>query len=226
MKNSPSCLSHVVLKGPRLLFQLALTIIFLFFFGLPALQRYFAMEVMVVTTTRESGGKIAAPAISINARNPKTRLGWKGDDRELDKLNIDKCLQANNTQTCIENGTYSRNEVFLDVLMGYKKLLSLMNRKKLWQKDITRVTRGSIFTINFPYPVGPDMFNDRLIIEFGDNLLYNIYMHDSKYFVFTSNNAYFPVTKIPVYPNSTKGHYYNFDLIEVPQSTLLQCTPM
>ena len=215
-----------MLKGLRLLFQLVLVLIFLFFFGLPAFKQYLAMEVMVVKTMRESGGKIVAPAISINARNPKTRLGWKGDDRELDKLKIDKCLHSNLTQTCIENGTYSRNEVFLDVIMGYTKQLSLMHRTKLWQKDITRVTRGSIFTINFPYPVGPDMFNDRLIIEFGDNLLYNIYMHDSKYFVFTSNNAYFPVTKIPVYPNSTKGHYYNFDLIEVPQSTLLQCTPM
>ena len=215
MKNFPLCLSHVVLKGPRLLFQLALTIIFLFFFGLPAFKRYFAMEVMVVKTTRESGGKIVAPAISINARNPKTRLGWKGDDRELDKLKIDKCLQTNYTQACIENGTYSRNEVFLDVIMGYTKRLSLMNRTKLWQKDITRVTRGSFFTINFPFPVGPNMYNDRLIIEFGDNLMYNIYIHDPMYFVFTSNSAYFPLTKISVYPNSTKGHYYNFDMTEV-----------
>ena len=83
----------------------------------------------------------------------------------------------------------------MDVQMGYTKQLSLMNRTKLWHRDITGVIRGSIFTIDFPFPVGPDMFNDRLIIEFGDNLLYNIYMHDPMYFVFTSNNAYFPVTK-------------------------------
>ena len=105
MKSSPSCFSDIVLKVLRLLFQLALILIFLFFFGLPALKRYLAMEVMVVKTIRESGGKIAAPAISINARNLKTRLGWKGDDRELDKLKIDKCLKTNFTQTCIEYGT-------------------------------------------------------------------------------------------------------------------------
>ena len=46
-----------MLKGLRLLFQLVLVLIFLFFFGLPALKRYFAMEVMVVKTMRESGGK-------------------------------------------------------------------------------------------------------------------------------------------------------------------------
>ena len=63
----------------RLLLQLALTSIFFIFFGQPAIKQFLAREVMVVKTMRESGGKIAAPSISINARNPKTKLGWKVD---------------------------------------------------------------------------------------------------------------------------------------------------
>ena len=106
----------LLVKGSRLFLQLTLAFIFLVFFGLPAIKQYLAREVMVVKTIRESGGKIATPSISINARNPRTKLGC--------------------------------------------------------------------FT-------------------------------DPKYFVITSNNAYFPVIKISTNPISTESFFINFDLTEV-----------
>ena len=72
-------LSPLLLKGSRILLQLVLASIFLFFFGVPAIKQYLAKEVMVVKTLREN---FAAPSISINARNPKTRRGWKKEEYE------------------------------------------------------------------------------------------------------------------------------------------------
>ena len=183
----------LLVKGSRLFLQLTLAFIFLFFFGLPAIKQYLAREVMVVKTIRESGGKIATPSISINARNPRTKLGWKEDDTWAF---LENCLLSNHSENCIENGAYSQKEVLNNVFLGYTRMLSLMNTTNLWRKHFGKTTHGSFFTFNFPFPVGPDLYNDRLVFELSYDLEYRIYIHDPKYFVITSNNAYFLIVKI------------------------------
>ena len=201
----------LLVKGSRIILQLVLASIFLFYFGIPAIKQFLAKEVMVVKTMRESGGKISAPSISINARNPRTKRGWKGGDAEYES-----CLQSNRSEICIERGTYNQSEVFNNIFLGYHRRLSLMNSTDLWRKDyLKRVDSGSFFTFNFPFSVGPDIYNDRLIFELSNDLLYQIYIHDPKYFVITSNNAYFPVIKISFNPNKTQSFFFNFDLTEV-----------
>ena len=209
-----------LVNGSRLLLQLALTSIFLFFFGLPAIKQFLAREVMLVKTMRESGGKIATPSISINARNPKTKLGWKVEDTWK---YLESCLMSNSANSCIEDGTYSQNEVFNNVLLGYTRKFSLINTTNLWQKDFVITVHGSLFTFNFPFDIGPDLFNDRLVFELSYDLEYRIYIHDPNYFVITSNNAYFPVIKISTNPNTTQSFFFNFDLTEVTISEL--CHP-
>ena len=199
-------------SGSRLFLQLTLTSVFLFFFGQPAIKQYLAREVMLVKTVRESGGKIATPSISINARNPKTKLGWKVDDTWT---YLENCLRSNHSENCIENETYNRSEVFNNVFLGYAKKFSLMNLTNLWRKHFAITDYGSFFTFDFPFQVGPDLYNDRLVFELSYNLEYQIYIHDPKYFVLTSNNAYFPVVRISINPNSTQSFFLNFDLTEV-----------
>ena len=206
----------LLVKGPRLLLQLTLALIFLFFFGLPAIKQYLTKEVMVVKTMRESGGKIATPSISINARNPKTKLGWKVDDTWT---YLENCLLSNHSENCIENGVYNQKEVLNNVFLGYTRMLSLMNTTNLWRKHFAKTTQGSFFTFNFPFPVGPDLDQDRLVFELSNDLEYRIYIHDPKYFVITSNNAYFPVVKISTNPKTTQSFFFNFDLTEVDISS-------
>ena len=207
-------MKRICVKGSRLVFQVSLVLIFLYFFGAPAINRYLAKEVMVVKTLRNSGGKIAAPSISVDARNPKTARGWRGDDRNTEKY-LEACIQRNDSEMCIDNETFSHSDVFNDVLLGYFKKLSLKNLTNLWRKDYTRTKGGSIFTFNFPLSVGPNTWNDRLIFELSFALQYRFFIHDPKYFVLTWNNAYFPVTFLDSKPNTTKNFYINFDLVEV-----------
>ena len=62
----------------RLLFQLMLFLAFLYFFGLPAIERYQDKKVMVVTSKRNTEG-IEAPVITIVAFNPENKTGWRGN---------------------------------------------------------------------------------------------------------------------------------------------------
>ena len=212
-------MNRICVKGSRLVFQLSLVLIFLYFFGAPAINRYLAKEVMVVKTLRNSGGKIAAPSISVDARNPKTARGWKGDDRNTEKY-LEACLQRNDSEICIDNETYSQSDVFNDVLLGYFKKMSLMNLTNLWRKNYPRTKTGSIFTYDFPLSVGPFFSSDRLIFELSFAFQYRFFIHDPKYFVITWNDAYLPITYLRFKPNKTNNFYINFDLVEVIKYTV------
>ena len=207
--------SGVLVKASRLSLQLVLASIFLFFFGIPAIKQFQAKEVMLVKTMRESGGKIAAPSISINARNLKTKRGWKGDDNTESEKYLKSCLLSNQSETCIEDGTYNQGDVFNNVFLGLTRRFSLLNSTNLWRKDYIRTKDGSYFTFDFPFQVGPNLWNDRLIFELSYDLEYRIFIHDPKYFVITSNDAYFPVIKLSTNPNTTQSFFFNFDLTEV-----------
>ena len=207
--------SQWLVKVSRLSLQLVLASIFLFFFGIPAIKQFRAKEVMLVKTMRESGGKIAAPSISINARNLKTKRGWKVDDETESEKYLKSCLLSNQSETCIEDGTYNQGDVFNNVFLGLTRRFSLLNSTNLWRKDYIRTKDGSYFTFDFPFQVGPNLWNDRLIFELSYNLEYRIFIHDPKYFVITSNDAYFPVIKLSTNPNTTQSFFFNFDLTEV-----------
>ena len=206
--------SRGFVKGSRVVLQMALVFIFLYFFGMPAIKRFLAREVMVVKTLRNTGGKTAAPSITINARNPKTLRGWRGDERNSEKY-LEACLRQNNNAKCIDNETYGQSDVFNDLLLGYSQKLSLMNLTNLWRKDYLRTTQGSIFTFDILLNVGPNHLNDRLLFELSHALQYRFFIHDPKYFVITWNNAYFPVTFLGSKPNTTNNFFVNFDLVEV-----------
>ena len=85
-----NCLFNV----SRFSLQLSLTFTFFFFFGLPAVKKYLSREVMVVRTVKKNGrGLVEPPAITINARNPITKYGWK--DNGLDFWGLKTCLENN-----------------------------------------------------------------------------------------------------------------------------------
>ena len=63
----------------KLISQLGLFAIFLWFFGIPAIKRYQKQEVMVISSIEHSGG-ILAPTVSVVVRNPSSMKGWKSDN--------------------------------------------------------------------------------------------------------------------------------------------------
>ena len=72
----------------RLLFQLVLFSIVLYFFGLPAVEEYMRKEVMVVETEKDMGG-IPIPAITIAVPDQ-----LEEDVFDRCNMSIDKCIMA------------------------------------------------------------------------------------------------------------------------------------
>ena len=119
-------------SSSRLFLQLFLTFTFFFFFGLPAVKKYLSREVMVVRTVKKNWeGLVEPPAITINARNPITKYGWKENGLNFwEHLRI--CLENNASDPkCYLDRLYSQNDVFNDIILGYTRKESLKNLTSL-----------------------------------------------------------------------------------------------
>ena len=107
----------------KLFIQLWLLGLFLHIFGLPALKRFQDKKVVVVTSTKESGGT-PAPAITIVvSSNDTNKNGWK-ESGYISGFVRNICNEANTTDTiigCIERHTYDISEVVKSVTfsLGY-----------------------------------------------------------------------------------------------------------
>ena len=173
---------------------------------------------MVRTVKKNGRGLVEPPAITINARNPITRHGWRDNGLDFEE-HLKTCLENNaSNPQCYLDQLYNQSGVFNDVLLGFKRRKSLKNHTGLWIEDYSRLILGPLITFQFPFGVGPDVFEHRIIFELNYDLKYRILIHDPKYFVFTSNGAHIPIRRISVNPNATDNHYFNFQTTEVRTS--------
>ena len=114
--------------------QVVLLVIFLHYFGVPAVSRYQRREVMVVSSRRDTGG-IQAPAITISALSPEDLSGWKSGFEDASITCISNISSI--AQKCIEQKTYNQSETLNDVTLGYVKRQSLLNQDGLVTEDFT-----------------------------------------------------------------------------------------
>ena len=70
---------HRIIFFGKVLSQIGLFVFFLNFFGFPNIKRYQQEDVMVVSSTKHSGG-IPSPTISIVVRNPGSGHSWKSSN--------------------------------------------------------------------------------------------------------------------------------------------------
>ena len=87
---------------------------------------------MVVRTVKKNWeGLVEPPAITINARNPITKYGWK--DNGLNFWEHLRTCSENNASDpkCYLDRLYSQNDVFNDVVLGYTRKESLKNLTSL-----------------------------------------------------------------------------------------------
>ena len=194
----------------RFLLQLLLLCLFLQFFGVPAIQKYNEKGVMVVKSRRLDGG-MGSPAITIEARNPKSLHGWKDPDAFQDGQDLDpfckKKILENTEMTiedCIREGTYERADVSPAALLKDSEASKVGKWKvltdNLWSEGFNKIKRGRIFTVH-PNQV----INHGLQIQFNTNLVYRLRIHDPKFFLVTGNPLHIPVWTRTFFPNRTDG---------------------
>ena len=135
--------------------QFALFVVFLYFFGLPAIERYHEMKVMVVTSKRDTEG-IEAPAITIAALNPDTLKGWKGNISVVKDLTLSMGIKCGAFEDCLAQNSYALEEVVKQMLRGFTKKTSLLNQMNLSSSDMTYYLYGQAHTLDIKSKMGPD----------------------------------------------------------------------
>ena len=182
------------LGAAKISFQLALFIIFLFYFGLPAVEKYNRKDVMVVDRMKNTDG-IPVPDITVSIWNESV---------------YDSCLQKEGEliETCIEAA--EKNLPQLDsIVFGSKRQKSIDLTNVSVHEDFTHVGTAKTVTFNIPFNIGPED-DEQLYIFLDPRFEYQISVHDPKFFIFTDNAAFIPLMK-----HHSSGYYYPIELTEM-----------
>ena len=205
----------------KVLIQIILLVFFLRFFGLDAINRYNEKRTMVVKSKRETGG-IEGPTITVVAKHNKTKTGWRLEASEPDDVTIDTILysQCKNfeefktIEKCIENKTFDWKTAVKDIHVGMKEFKVSMYDETLWTEDLTVGFEGRYYTVTIPRKVSTEWRKDQVFLYLNPNLIYDIYIHETSYFILNTHSLGLPTCHLEVTPDPLRGRYYEMILTE------------
>ena len=187
-------------KMARPVLQLILLAIFLFFFGLPAIETFGQKKVIVVEEKRDSDG-IPCPAVTVAAW---TQNGPK------------HCYHLNQSiEKCVEENSLNSSDLVKGILLGFEVRSSLNLTEDMLTEDSTQSWSGRYYTLNLPLTIGPDDDQDQLYIFLSNiSLEYQLFVHDPKFFIY-SDNILLPMEIRTFNTRASISSYYRLKLIEM-----------
>ena len=171
--------------------------IFVYFFGIPAVEQFIRKEVLTVTTEAYPE-KILPPAVTVVASNGSD-YNWEA----LEKI----CGESKDIKLCIQENTRSLTET-VHAELGFTLNESLMT-PELWREDFTTLFYGRSYTLLYPLPLGNNWLTDDIILHVNtsDGLTRKIFIHDPKYFVISENSVALPTKMQKCAPRSGSVYY-------------------
>lgn len=193
-------LQVLLTKMARPVLQLILLAIFLFFFGLPAIETFGQKKVIVVEEKRDSDG-IPCPAVTVAAW---TQNGPK------------HCYHLNQSiEKCVEENSLNSSDLVKGILLGFEVRSSLNLTEDMLTEDSTQSWSGRYYTLNLPLTIGPDDDQDQLYIFLSNiSLEYQLFVHDPKFFIY-SDNILLPMEIRTFNTRASISSYYRLKLIEM-----------
>ena len=190
--------------------QVILLIIFIWYFGFPALERYNENKVIVVTSRKATEG-IASPYLTFFVQNPVHKTGWKkrlvGSNGTSVINSYCQGLEGEQIYICIRNKTYTFEEGIKDILLGSTARRSLLGDRN-WNSDFQITPKGQSYTIQIPRKLTPNYFKDQIIIELNKSLNYIIYIHDKDFYISNENPYGLKMPRIKLHPSTDPTPYY------------------
>ena len=125
-------------------------------------------------------------------------------------------------QSCIDEKTYTQQEILTDVLLGFEGEKSIMNGNGTETiEDFTTPQDGKHYTTQLSQMIGPD-YSAKTNIYFVLNhkLSFRLFIHDPKYFLINTNTLEFPIIYIKTQKSTTPNYYYKLFLTEVEELDL------
>ena len=174
----------------KLLVEVCLFLIFLYFFGVPSVSRYLSREVMTVSH-RSHPGKVPLPTVTVVAAN-SSHGGWKQGLQPGEDLMGKVCGQEKDIGACIVGKTHSLAET-VHAMLGFTLKESLM-APELWRDDFMVPWYGRTHTLVYPHRKGKDWRTDSidLHVNTSDGLTRMTFIHDPHYFLFSDNPLALP----------------------------------
>jgi hypothetical protein len=206
-------------KVVRLTLQLALLVVFVWHFGLPAIAKYRERKVMVVESWKPTGG-IPAPGVTIFSNNDQGTTYVNGGFEQ-----VCSNLEGNETmENCIEKHCHS--DAMVDVLLGYTRKHSLMTEQNI-KKEFTLPSWGRYHSLDAPVKITPDQYQTQIIFLLSYHYTYYILMHDPNFFLGFYNPSFPMVREIAIKPNLTVNHFNYLIATEVEELNLPEdpCNP-
>ena len=183
----------------KIIFQVALLTIFVYFFGIPSVERFIRKEVLTVITETYPE-MILPPAVTIIAFNGSDD-GWEA----LEKV----CGDSIGFRSCIQENTFSLPET-VHAELGFNLRESLM-ASELWREDFTFTGPmfGRFYTLEYPHLRGSNWRTDdiNLHVNVSDDLTRRIFIHDPNYFVINMDPLAIPMKRILLTRRSGRLYY-------------------
>ena len=204
----------MLLLASKLILQIILLYMFLYMYGLPAVEKLQRKSTIVIKTRNHTNG-IEAPSITISARNNQTGIGWKRRpaERENNKdLVLHQCQRFDSVEECLKSETYSWPEFINDTLIGFDAKVSLMNETDIWIPDFTVARFGRSYTFQPKMRIGPDSYKDQLIVLLDKHFSYHIFVHEENFFIINDNCCAFPSFYEKLIPDASNEYKTYFTI--------------
>ena len=109
----------MLFAGIKMILQMILFGIFLYVYGLSALEKLNEQNTIVVKTTKNTKG-IQVPSITIAARNLDNGLGWKkrADYLKPDDMLAHQCKNFSSVEDCLDSETFPSHSFIKDTLLS------------------------------------------------------------------------------------------------------------
>ena len=196
----------------RILLQLVLFALYMYMYGLAALERLNKKSTIVIKTRMNTDG-IEAPSFTISARSRSTGMGWKEkliSNQHSNDTIVHQCKDFDTVEQCLDSQTFDRSEIIKGALVGYERKLSLMEEEDVWQQDFTYVRFGRSYTLHPKMRIGPEDDKDQLFILLDNKYFYDIFVHVKDFFILNDNRCTLPAIYIKIIPDASNRYkiYY------------------
>ena len=197
----------------KVILQIGLFILFLIFFGIPAVQKYVKKDTIIITSEEDTNG-IEAPAVTFSC-SFFGKVGWKSvfENTSVTSYNFrigDHCREEN-IEGCIEEDTFSFNEFIVGARFGPTSPVDMLMNDSYWSEDLTYTSSGRYYTFTIDKKI--THANDHyLVFVLNTSTVAAIHVHDEKFFLMNGNPLGPPINTRAIFPGSTPSQYQEFML--------------
>ena len=194
----------------KVIVQTGLFLLFLFFFGIPAVEKYLRAETVIITWEEDTGG-IEAPAVTFSG-SLIGKVGWKGnfENASVNYVNfkiVDQCERYDDDiQQCVLDETFGLNELIVGARFGYETPVDMLMNSSFWTEDLTHTSTGRYFTFTIKNRKLTPATKDYLVFVLNKSTVSEIHVHDENFFLLNSNPLGPPINSKHIF-SSTPSQY-------------------